>query len=167
MRRTWLWTGVLLAVIAGGSYALYLYLQPQQLPEQLLYATTLDVENIRIGVLDHDRSAASRQLVDEFVQSGYFRLAGVYSKPQEAEDALQRNAVKLALVIPPGFQEGLARRETAPIQVLVDGSYSASASLAVTYAESIIARFPEVVVVVIGTPLFLLAAWVFRRTPTG
>ena len=37
MRRTWLWTGVLLAVIAGGSYALYLYLQPQQLPEQLLY----------------------------------------------------------------------------------------------------------------------------------
>lgn len=110
------------------------------------YAISLDVEDIRMGVLDHDRSPASRELVDEFVQSGYFRLSGVYGKPQEAEDALQRNAVKLALVIPPGFQEALARGETAPVQVLVDGTYSASASLAATYAESIIAGFPEVVV---------------------
>lgn len=37
MRRTWIWTALLLAILAGGSYALYLYLRPPALPDQLLY----------------------------------------------------------------------------------------------------------------------------------
>ena len=37
MRRTWIWTALLLATLAGGSYGLYLYLRPPPLPEQLLY----------------------------------------------------------------------------------------------------------------------------------
>lgn len=37
MRKTWLWTGMILVVIAGGSYGLYLYLRPPHLPDQVLY----------------------------------------------------------------------------------------------------------------------------------
>lgn len=109
------------------------------------YAISLDVDDIRMGVLDHDRSPASRQLVDEFVQSGYFRLAGAYATPEATESAVQRNEVKLALIIPPRFHQALARGEAAPIQVIVDGTYAASANLAAAYAESIISAFPEAV----------------------
>jgi ABC-2 type transport system permease protein len=107
------------------------------------YAISLDVRHIRMGVLDHDRSPASRQLADRFVQSGYFRLNGAYGTPQEIERALQRNKVKLALVIPPGFQQRLARGDAAPVQVLIDGTYTAVAGLVAAYAESIISGFPQ------------------------
>ncbi len=107
------------------------------------YAISLDVKDIRLGVLDHDRSPASRQLVDEFVDSGYFRLAGSYAAPEEVDGALQRNEVKLVLVVPPRFHERLERGEAAPVQVLVDGTYAASANLAAAYAETIISTFPD------------------------
>lgn len=37
MQKTWLWTALVLAVIAGGSYTLYIYFRPPQMPDQLLY----------------------------------------------------------------------------------------------------------------------------------
>ena len=37
MRKAWLWTAVVLIAIAGGSYALYLYLTPEPLPGQVVY----------------------------------------------------------------------------------------------------------------------------------
>lgn len=38
MRKTWAVTALILLVVAGGSYGLYLYLRPADLPVQLLYA---------------------------------------------------------------------------------------------------------------------------------
>ena len=37
------------------------------------YALSFDVQNIQLAVQDNDRSAASRDLVNAFVTSGYFR----------------------------------------------------------------------------------------------
>jgi HlyD family secretion protein len=38
MRTAWLWTAIVLLLIAGGSYGLYVYLKPASLPAQILYA---------------------------------------------------------------------------------------------------------------------------------
>ena len=72
------------------------------------YAISFDVDNVAMGVLDHDRSAESRALVDRFLASGYFAMAESYQSAIEAETALQRGAVTLALIIPPGFADQLA-----------------------------------------------------------
>ena len=37
MRTAWLWTAIVLLLIAGGSYGLYVYLKPAPLPAQVLY----------------------------------------------------------------------------------------------------------------------------------
>ncbi|WP_436639394.1 ABC transporter permease [Microbaculum sp. FT89] len=102
------------------------------------YAISLDVEDVSMGVLDQDRSPASRQLVDRFVRSGYFRLASEYTSSHAVEAGLQRGEVKLALVLPAGLQETIARGRTASVQVLVDGTYSATANLIAAYAEAIV-----------------------------
>jgi HlyD family secretion protein len=71
MRRTWLWTGVLLAVIAGGSYALYLYLQPQQLPEQLLYGNGhIEGTEVRVAAEVGGRVTDSRLVEGKTVGRG-------------------------------------------------------------------------------------------------
>lgn len=105
------------------------------------YAISLDVEDVPLGVLDQDRTPASRQLVDRFVQSGYFRLAAEYTTARGVEDGLQRSHVKLALVLPPGLQEAIGRGRTASVQVLVDGTYSATANLVAAYAQTIVSGF--------------------------
>lgn len=105
------------------------------------YAISLDVDNVPIGVFDQDRSPDSRALVDRFIQSGYFQLAQDFTDNRDVEKGLQRGAVKLALVIPPKFQNTLARDGTAPVQVLVDGTYSATANLVAAYAAAIVSGF--------------------------
>lgn len=105
------------------------------------YAISLDVKEVSLGVLDQDRSAASRALVDHFVRNDYFRLADTYSNTKNVDEALTNGAVKLVLVIPPGFQTRMVREEPAPVQVLVDGTYSATANLVTAYAQQIVSSF--------------------------
>ena len=40
------------------------------------YAITWDIDDLRLAVLDHDRTATSRALVESFEASGYFRVTG-------------------------------------------------------------------------------------------
>lgn len=105
------------------------------------YAISLDIDDVPLGVLDQDRTPASRALEDAFVRSGYFRLARSFSDPEQAEAALQRGDVELALVIPSRFHAGIVRGEGPAVQVLVDGTYSATALLVASYAETIISTF--------------------------
>lgn len=106
-------------------------------------AVTLDVENIRLGVLDEDASPASRALVDRFTATRYFQLQRQFHSQRDIEDALQRGQVRVAIVVPRNFQRALLRGERAPVQVLVDGAFASSAALAQGYAEAIVGSFPE------------------------
>jgi len=105
------------------------------------YAISLDVDDVAFGALDLDQTPRSRALVDRFARSGYFSLVGEYRSDREVEGALQDNSAKLILVIPPGFTRTMARGEAAPVQVLVDGTYSATANLILGYAKAIVAGF--------------------------
>ncbi len=105
------------------------------------YAVSLDVRNVALGVLDQDRTSASRALSDGFAASGRFRLERSFRGGDEVEAALRQGSIKLALIIPPRFQARLARGETSPVQVVADGTFSATALLATSYAEAIASAF--------------------------
>lgn len=106
------------------------------------YAITLDVDDVALGVLDRDKTPASRTLSDRFVQSSYFQLQEYFHTEQEVGAALQRGRIRLAVVIPPRFQEALVRRETPAVQVLIDGTYSVTALIVANYAQTIIGSSP-------------------------
>ena len=54
------------------------------------YAVTTDVKHIRTAVYDADRTAASRQLADRFVRSGYFDLESLSGAAAERDRPLAR-----------------------------------------------------------------------------
>lgn len=105
------------------------------------YAISLDVDKVSLGVLDRDRSQASRSLVDDFVSSRYFRLTRSIVTDSETRSVLDRSVVKAVLVIPSGFQAAIERRAPVRVQLLVDGTYSATAALVGAYARAIVATF--------------------------
>lgn len=104
------------------------------------YAITLDVKEASFGVWDQDRSPASRELVESFSRTEYFRLIHDFRSEVEMETALRRGSAKLALVIPEGFDARLARGEPQAVQVIVDGSFSVTAQIIGGYADAIIAE---------------------------
>ena len=101
------------------------------------YAVSTDVRNVSTLVVDHDRTRASRELVEAFRASGYFRIEGYAERPAEIVDALDRGTAVLGVVIPQGFErdtsEGGAR-----VQLLFDGTNSNLATVARGYAERIV-----------------------------
>lgn len=97
------------------------------------YAVSTDVRNVATLVVDHDRSRASRELVEAFTASGYFRVLGHAERPADIVRALDHGDAVLGIVIPPGFERGNAR-----VQLLFDGTNSNLANVARGYAERIV-----------------------------
>ncbi|HCH00055.1 MAG TPA: ABC transporter permease [Actinobacteria bacterium] len=104
------------------------------------YALSFDIDNIPTGVYDSDRTATSRKLVDNFSSSGYFNIT---ARPAQADFAerLDDGSIKVAIVIPQGFEEDLLSDEKAKLQVIVDGSDPTLARVGVGYSSAIIGRF--------------------------
>ena len=102
-------------------------------------AISLDVQDIPFAVLDRDRSPDSRELVEAFTATGYFRLLGELELPEEADRLLRRGKARMVLSIPPDYARDLASGRTAKVQALVDGSDANTATIAINYADAIIA----------------------------
>jgi len=105
------------------------------------YGVSLDVEDVALGVYDQDRSQESARLVDAFTAGGYFRVTRRLDSVAAVGDALDRGDVTLALAIPPDFSRRLAIGQAAPVQLLIDGSFSATALIVANYARAIVNDF--------------------------
>ncbi|KDR95698.1 ABC-2 type transport system permease protein [Peptoclostridium litorale DSM 5388] len=85
------------------------------------YAVNTDVDNIKMAVLDMDKSTESRELVSKFKASNYF-IPSVYVKNRgEIETLIDRGDVKSALVIPSGFSKTVRGFGNSSIQLIIDG----------------------------------------------
>jgi ABC-2 type transport system permease protein len=102
------------------------------------FAANLDVTDVRLFLVDADRTEQSRDLAQRFVQSGYFELVGAGGRADDAEPWLIRGATDLALVIPRGFGEARQAGRPAPVQLLADGADSTAANVGLSYAGRIV-----------------------------
>jgi ABC-2 type transport system permease protein len=111
------------------------------------YAISWDVQDIRLALLDQDRTAQSRALAEAYQASGYFMVVERLESVTEADEPLLLGRATAVLVIPAGFASDLAARRPAPVQLLLDGSDANTATIALSYADAITARFSREVLV--------------------
>ncbi|ACG80098.1 ABC transport system, permease component (plasmid) [Phenylobacterium zucineum HLK1] len=107
-----------------------------------VYGISLDVENAPLVVVDQDKSPASRELQARFLNSGYFKLKAAPDDARSAEHALMRGETRAALFIPKDFGRRLAEGQSAPVQLIVDGTYASSAAILSAYGRAILYAFP-------------------------
>lgn len=103
------------------------------------YAVNTDVRRMSTFVVDHDRTASSRLLLDAFTASDYFRITGRSQDDSQMGRALDRGVAKLGLVIPAGYGRDVAAARSPAVQVILDGSNSNTATVAQGYALRIVA----------------------------
>jgi ABC-2 type transport system permease protein len=105
------------------------------------YAVDFDVRDIALAVYDEDNSSQSRELIDKFIHSGYFGLHYRLDSPDEIDRLLDREIVRVAIVIPYDFSERLTRGLDAPVQVLIDGANASAAATVMGYVNTIIQSY--------------------------
>jgi ABC-type multidrug transport system permease subunit len=101
------------------------------------YQLSLDVKGLLLAVVDHDRSPWSREYVDGFVHSEYFRLVGVLDGTTEAREWMRSGRARVVIDIPPDFGRRLSAGERATVGVTVDGSFPTRGQIATGYVEAI------------------------------
>ena len=102
----------------------------------------MDLKQGAIVVMDHDHSAASRDLIYRF-RPPYFDLKGEIFSEHEARELLDRGEVLAVLDIPADFERDLMRGKSVSVQMQVDASNATLGTLATTYAGQIVARFGQ------------------------
>ncbi len=102
------------------------------------YALTLDVDRISTLILDRDQSPQSRELIAQFQGSRYFQVLGFTAEYRSIENEIDRNTILLGVVIPPDYARNLSAGREAEVQILIDGSDSNTASIALGYAQILV-----------------------------
>jgi ABC-2 type transport system permease protein len=105
------------------------------------YGMNLDVDHVATAVVDGDKSPQSADYVDRFSRTGYFDVVALPDRFERAETLLRRDAVKAAIVIPPGFARDIRGGRPASAQLILDGSFPPTATVAMSYAQALSAAY--------------------------
>jgi ABC-2 type transport system permease protein len=105
------------------------------------YAVNLDVEDSRIAWMDQDRTPASRELRDVFQGSRNFQITATPASDAEMQRLMDHGRVDAVVRVLPGFGRDIRRGKTAPVQILVDGTNSNTASIVAANAGGAVASY--------------------------
>jgi ABC-2 type transport system permease protein len=101
------------------------------------FAATNDVRNVPLAVLDHDRSAASRDLLAAYRAADYFHVDYDVTTETELRQLIDSGQAGVGMIIPPGYGDQLAAGQTAEVAFVVDGSDPSIAGTALSAAQLI------------------------------
>ena len=105
------------------------------------YTVNLDIEHAQIGWMDLDRTPASRDLLASFQGSPRFSIVATPQSEAEVQHLLDAGDVQGVVRVLPNFERDLRRGEPAPVQILIDGSNSNTASLLSSYIATAISDY--------------------------
>jgi len=111
------------------------------------YALTLDVDRVPLVVWDQSVSQASRAFISRFTGSHYFALVEYVRNYREVERAIDAGQALAALIVPRDFAGHIASGRAIAVQLLVDGSDSNTATIAMGYAEAVSQAYAQDLVI--------------------
>jgi ABC-2 type transport system permease protein len=104
------------------------------------YAIDTNVRNVRTAVVDLAGTQESRQLLEQFENSGDFKIIHKVYTIAEAEQLIVAGKARVAIVVPEDYSRRLEAGESAEFLVLVDGTESSIAAEAVNVSNAIALR---------------------------
>ncbi len=104
------------------------------------FATTLDVRNVDIAVLDRSGGSHAAELIQRIDGSPNFREIRYLRSTGELRHAIENQQVIAALVIEEGFDRALTRGEPVQVGLVLDGRRSNASQIVAGYVSRITAE---------------------------
>ncbi len=105
------------------------------------YALSLDVDRIPTLIIDNDKTPAAREFIQRIGESRYFDIIDYLDREADIDRAMARSEALMVVVIPIGFASKIKSGHAAPVQVVLDGSDSNTASIAQGYLQAVAGGF--------------------------
>lgn len=104
-------------------------------------AVGMDVKNLKLGLIDNDRTAASRAFARELTSADTFVQTALLSSEREAEAAFRKGGLDVLVEVPSRFGARVEAGRRAAVGVVVDGSNADVASRARAYVIEMTSRY--------------------------
>lgn len=101
------------------------------------YVLTLDVDNVPIVIWDQSDTIQSRDFVSHFQGSEYFSIRKYITDYKAVDKAINSGQALAVLIIPKDFAQLLEAGRKTPVQLIVDGSDSNTATIIMSYVRSV------------------------------
>jgi ABC-2 type transport system permease protein len=135
-RRVWAVTRKEYLQIIRDSRSLFMVIvMPLMLLTLFGYALSLDVDNIPVAVWDQSGTGRSREFISRFDGSRYFSIRGRFDNYTELVSAIDKGDVMMGLIVPRDFAQRIDAGRDSSAQLIVDGSDSNTALIAIGYAR--------------------------------
>ncbi|TNH03497.1 ATP-binding cassette domain-containing protein [Testudinibacter sp. TR-2022] len=107
------------------------------------WGISFDVSNLKLAVLDQDKSYQSRELITQFSASDYFELVEMLPDRQSISNRLNSGRARLVIEIPPNFGRDWLQQKIPQVGLYVDGSMPFNGENIVGYSQGIIAEYVQ------------------------
>lgn len=118
-----------------------IFLMPCVVVLVLPWAANLEVKQIKLAVVDYDRSPASTLLSGKLGATSYFRLTDFAASQQQALYALEQGSADLILEIPLHFERKLKMGEESTVMITANSVNGTKAGLGSAYLTAILRDF--------------------------
>ncbi len=106
-------------------------------------AADYEVKNIKLCVVDFDRSSYSQKLVNKITATKYFRSVDYTDSYEKALTYVEKDEADLVLQIPSSFEKQLVKEDRATVFMALNAINGVKANLGGAYLRTIIGDFNE------------------------
>lgn len=107
------------------------------------FVTSQEVRDVKLCVVDLDRSPASERLVQKATATESFVLTDACNSHREAMESVEDGRTDVILEIPRGFERSLGRGEAAQVMIAANSVNGTRGSLGAQYLSSVIGDFSD------------------------
>jgi len=107
----------------------------------LPWAADFEIKNIKLAVVDQDRSEYSRQLVNKITASGYFQLTDYSTSYPNSLKQVEKDEADLVLQVPVSFEKDLVKENEAKLFMALNAINGVKGNLGAAYMRTIIQEY--------------------------
>ena len=107
------------------------------------WATTMEIKNVNVAVVDNDRSDLSRLLTEKIASTEYFDIVGVFMRSEDALEKVEFSDADIILEVPYGFEQALMSEGESSLLIEANAVNGTKASLGSSYLDMIVLDFTE------------------------
>ena len=107
------------------------------------YALKMEIQEVKIGIVDYANTNESRHLIEQFKGSPFF-VPFFYNGPlSEMDELFKSRSANLVMIIPEDFDKQLQRNTEIPLSFTIDASDANAATAIRNYCNQVIVDFNQ------------------------
>ena len=105
------------------------------------HAATLDITNIKLGILDYDKTEITREFIRQIKSSRYFSKIYNFKNQKELKNAIDEEKIRVGIFIENDFTKNYKTGNNPSVMVLSDGRRTNSSQIISSYILEIANNF--------------------------